>query len=191
LFVALRVPFSTAELFPNEVLEEHSQAKWVLELHVTLFFIGQVSELHLSEIQQALAAVRSPPIAMRLSSVSKVIEEDHYLRTLRIGVEPVVELQELQRRISQSLSFLQSPSFSQEAASAKEAYWRSRREDERNWKPHLTLVRFDEGEEVCWTSAFVEHHKDFQSPTWQADQFHLFESTKDRGYVAEQSYTLQ
>ena len=79
-------------------------ARWVAaeNLHLTLRFIGEVSEDRLADITAALATVKGVPFSMNLSGVGH-FESRRRVRTLWVGIEPNAELEALYGRVESAL----------------------------------------------------------------------------------------
>jgi len=149
-------------------------ARWsdIENLHLTLRFIGEVSEHDAESIDDALTGVRAQPFTLALKGVGHFGGRDP--RALWAGVESDEALVRLQRKIESAL---------QRAGLAPET---------RKFSPHVTLARLRAapGAKVM---AFLARHALYASAAFPVDGFVLFSSElKHTGsvYRAERSYPL-
>lgn len=151
------------------------KAKWVAEenLHVTLRFIGNVSEDVAHDILPALGAVRGRPFTVTLAGAGHFGSRRH-VRTLWLGIERCPELGALYGRIDSALV-------------------RTGLEPEgRKFSPHVTLGRLKNGaphEMRGWLAANTM----FRSMPFTVDRFVLYSSFLGRNgsiYTPEQTFPL-
>ncbi len=133
-------------------------ARWVAEdnLHLTLRFIGEVSEDRLDDITHALALVPGAPFGMTLSGVGH-FESRRRVRVLWAGVEPNKELDALQGRVEHALV-------------------RAGLEPERRkFSAHITLARL-KGVAPAKATDWLSSGEGFYAPPIRVDKFTLLSS---------------
>ncbi len=103
LFVAIELP-QDVQVRIAGLAGGVPSARWVAQenLHLTLRFIGEVSEDRLADVTAALAAVQGAPFAMNLSGVGH-FESRRRVRTLWVGIDPNAELESLYGRVESAL----------------------------------------------------------------------------------------
>jgi len=130
LFVALEIPSTVRENLAALIKSLRAvspQTRWVRSenLHVTLKFIGEVPEVKLVGIREALAGVRSEqPVALAFRGLGFFPNEKHP-RVLCAGIEASPNLKTLAAAI--------------DVATEKLGILR----EQRPFSPHLTLARFE------------------------------------------------
>lgn len=150
-------------------------ADWVApdSMHLTLRFIGDVTEADAEDAHDALTRVRAPGFDMSLRSVGHFSTGDE-LRALWAGVERNERLEQLRRNVDSALVRMGFPP------------------EERRWRPHVTLARCA-GASVLRAQAFLAHHALFRAGPFRVGHFTLFSSLRHSGgtsYVAEAEYAL-
>lgn len=158
LFVAIP-PSEPARAALATLADDLPRARWTPpeRLHLTLRFIGDVSEDQLHRIADALAAVRVAPFPLgaegagffpprgRPRVVWTGVGRGHpFLHRLRQQVDD--------RLLSTGVPFELTP-----------------------FTPHLTIGRVDEAPAAA-VAQWVKRHRDFAGPFWPVDAFHLMES---------------
>ncbi|MGE5206041.1 MAG: RNA 2',3'-cyclic phosphodiesterase [Chlamydiota bacterium] len=127
LFVALDLEPSIRERiarFLDGVREFAPDARWVHaeSLHLTLKFIGEQPDRKLEAMQQALAAIVSPPSSLHLHGYG-FFPTAHSARVFWVGVEADENLSKLASQVEHALEPAGIPS------------------EARAFSPHLTLAR--------------------------------------------------
>jgi len=150
-------------------------ADWVPaeNLHLTLRFIGDITEADAEDAHDALLRVRAPAFDLALAGVGHFATGDE-LRVLWAGVAKSPELQQLQRNIDSALTRMGFPP------------------EERRWRPHVTLARCA-GVHLRRAQAFLAHHALFRAGPFAVEHFTLFSSLRHAGgpiYTAEADYAL-
>jgi 2'-5' RNA ligase len=133
-------------------------AKWVDpgNFHVTIRFIGEVSEDVLADIDEALATIKAPPFAISLARVGQ-FGGGEKTRALWVGVEKNPRLLHLHEKVEHALMRIGLPP------------------DTRKYTPHVTLARLryvHPGE----VQAFIERNALFRAPEFPVDGFSLIAS---------------
>lgn len=150
-------------------------AKWVEDenFHVTLRFIGEVSEGAAEDIHHALMTVRAPRFEIVLAGVGH-FETAGQVRALWVGIEKSPALAALRQRVESALV-------------------RGGLEPEgRRFSPHVTLARLKDAP-LARASSFLAHHNLFRAGPVPVDHFTLYSSfLKSDGplYHAEAEYPL-
>jgi 2'-5' RNA ligase len=174
LFVGLELPAAIrANLSALEV--GLPGAHWVPEdnLHLTLRFIGEVSEGEASDLHDALLGVRVPAFALTISGTG-VFETGRRPHTLWASVDKCDELIRLQGKIESTLV---------KAGCEREG---------RKFTPHITLARL-KGTPLERLHPLLAAHALLREEM-SVDHFTLFSSRLGRGdpvYTAEAEYPLQ
>jgi 2'-5' RNA ligase len=137
-------------------------------LHLTLVFLGDLSDGQLEELHEALSSVRSGRVELRFAGLG-VFGEDRP-RALWAGVEPDPELVALQRAVERAV---------RKAGLAPEA---------RRFVPHVTLVRMKgRREDAAALSAFLVGRVGVAVPPMRAVAFSLMSSRlRPEGAVHEE-----
>lgn len=130
-------------------------------LHITLNFIGAVDHAHLPALSEALASIRHPTFSLTLEGVG-YFGPPNQPRVLWAGITASSTLHTLQQ---QALNALKSAGF---------------QPDDKPYHPHVTLGRCRQNERTAETAtSWLSTQADFKGPTFEVDQFCLFESTRD------------
>ena len=124
LFIAIDLPGTTKDslaILQNGLRE----ARWVARenLHLTVRFIGEVSEEEVHEIHSVLAAVRGTPFTFEFGELG-IFSSAKKLRSMWVGVQDGSSIEILRRQIDRSLFGL---GFKPEG---------------RRYIPHVTVARF-------------------------------------------------
>lgn len=174
LFVGLELP-EDIRLVLTGIFGGVPGADWepTENLHLTLRFIGEVSEGDAEDMHDALMRVRAPGFALTLSGVGHFSTGDE-LRVLWAGVEQSEPLLQLQRNIESALVRAGSPP------------------EGRRFRPHVTLARCA-GVSVLRAQGYFAHHALFRAGPFDVDRFTLFSShrrTDGAIYTPEADYLL-
>lgn len=184
IFIALDIPGEIRERMLQYTERARSlapEARWARPegLHLTLKFIGEVSDAKVEEIKTALAAVKTVPFAIKFESVG-FFPSPKSPRVFWIGVEGGPALSELAALIDDATHKL---------GFAKE---------ERAYSPHLTLARAGSGpgthHELRPLASLLESEAPPQFGTMSAQEFFLYQSRPQRGgakYTKLQRYGLE
>ena len=156
LFIAIDLPETTKDSLA--VLQNGlREAKWVARenLHLTVRFIGEVSEEEVCEIHSVLAAVRGTPFTFEFGEIG-IFSSAKKLRSMWVGVKDGSSIGTLRRHIDRSLFGL---GFKPEG---------------RRYIPHVTVGRFRCGPTVL--PEFMARTGFGTFPSVRVDQFVLFSS---------------
>jgi len=150
-------------------------ADWVApeSMHLTLRFIGDITEADAEDAHDALMRVRAPGFDLSLQGVGHFSTGDE-LRALWAGVARNEPLAQLRRNVDSALVRMGFPP------------------EERRWRPHVTLARCG-GASVLRAQPFLAHHALFRAGPFRVGHFTLFSSLRHSGgasYVAEAEYAL-
>jgi RNA 2',3'-cyclic 3'-phosphodiesterase len=168
LFVALEIPEETRHALADLIdrLKDITRsARWVRPegIHVTLKFIGEAPPEKLPAIKEALAQVRnSAPVEARFRGCG-FFPNERRPRVLWIGVEASPNLAGLAATVEAGLEPLGI------AAEARE------------FKPHLTLARFEGAEGNPRLLEKLQTFEPFDFGGVRTGEFHLFQSQLQRG----------
>ena len=173
LFVALEIPSPVCERL-LALQGGVSGARWLdrEQLHLTLRFIGEVSESTAGDIDDALTGVRVPGFALALAGVGAFGGKAP--RSLWAGVRASSELVHLQRKIENALQRL--------GLSA----------EQRKFTPHVTLARLRDPPRAQ-VQEFLTTVALFSSGDFLVDGFALFSSelaSSGAIYRVERNYPL-
>lgn len=170
LFVALDIPQDVRariSAFAERVRPLCPQARWarVEGLHVTLKFIGEISDERVPQITKALSAIKGAPFDVTFENVG-FFPSAKSPRVFWIGVHAGDALSQLAFSVSESLAAIGIP-----------------RED-KNYSPHLTLARTGSSRDLdhnlkALTSLVTSEVETFGTMT--ADEFFLYRSQLGRG----------
>jgi len=163
LFVALEIPAWVREALAgliNEMRAIAPKVKWVRpeNLHVTLKFIGHIAPERLHAINGSLETVRSGAIVTIDFRGLGFFTNEKRAQVLWAGVEASASLAALAGDVDRALITV---------GFAKET---------RDFKPHLTLARFDPPGMPPVLSKVVERHATRAFGTLRAGTFHLIQS---------------
>ena len=174
LFVGIELPEELKERLAG-ICNGVPGAKWVgpENLHLTLRFIGEVTEARFADIDAALSAVRAPGFELALSGIGH-FASGKVPRVLWVGVEKSEPLAHLQGRV--------------EAACGRAGL----EPEGRKFSAHITLARMG-NVSTSRLGAFLSRDSMFKSAPFLVDEFTLFSSFLTRGgaiHRAEANYRL-
>ena len=156
LFVAIRPPEPIRDLL-LDVMDDSADFRWLSDeqLHLTLRFIGEVERPVADDIADALAAIRSPRLELRITGTDRF--EQRSSGALWAGVEPKTPVAAL-------------------AAKVERACQQAGLEPERRaFHPHITVARW-KGRRTREVAAYLDRTRGLTSDPFEVDQFILFES---------------
>jgi 2'-5' RNA ligase len=132
-------------------------ARWVDagNFHLTLRFIGEISEDVAADVDEALARVKAPRFALQLGGAG--VFGGNKPRALWVGVERSPELVKLRDRVEQAL-----------LRAGLEP-------EERKFTPHVTLARLRDPE-LDTLARFLAAHAQFRPAPLPVDHFSLIAS---------------
>jgi 2'-5' RNA ligase len=163
LFVALEIPTAVRENFADLMASLRAvspPARWVRaeSLHVTLKFIGEVSESRLDAIRSALAGVRSDQLVTLEFRGLGFFPSEKHPRVFWAGIEASPNLKTLAAAIEQTVEKLGIT------------------REQRTFSPHLTLARFEPPKLPERLRAAVQESASHEFGSLSTSQFHLIES---------------
>ena len=141
-------------------------------LHITLRFIGEVSETVASDIDSVLEGLRAQPFALTLRGCGSFGSKEPH--SLWIGIAPCPALVNLNLRIESAL---------QRMGLAAET---------RKYTPHVTLARLKNAP-VSRVNGYIADHAVFAAGPFDVRSFGLYSShvgSQGSQYVLERSYRL-
>jgi len=174
LFVGIALP-EDLRVRLSKMQQGVPAARWVDpdNLHLTLRFIGEVDSVQAQDLDAALIQVRAARFDARLAGVGR-FGQGRKARALWVGVEPVPELDRLERRVERAV---QSAGFAPAG---------------RKFKPHVTLARF-KGDPGQGLYDHLAHHAAFRAESFEVREFVLFSSLLAQAgaiYTPEAAYRL-
>jgi len=175
LFFAIVPPPAVSELL-DDVCEGLSDVHWtdVADFHLTLAFLGEVSEQHVQDLVDVGGSVRTPSFRLELESVG-VFSSRGRPRVLWAGVRKEERLLALQRVLSREL---RQAGFELET---------------RKFHPHVTLGRPDDcpADEI---SDWLGRHLSLRAGPFGVFEFHLMSSERPHDgsrYVSLERFPLR
>ncbi|NQV84023.1 MAG: RNA 2',3'-cyclic phosphodiesterase [Rhodospirillales bacterium] len=150
-------------------------ARWIGDesLHLSLRFIGEVSNGDERDIDLALQSVRGHPFDVTLAGVG-AFDRRGRVHSVWAGVDKPDALKALHARIESALV---------------RAGWEP---EHRKFKPHVALARIKNGAATD-VARYLETHAGFKAPAFTVAHFTLFESHLGNGgahYTVLQDYPL-
>lgn len=176
LFTGLEIPAPAAERLCT--LQSGLQnARWISpeNFHITLRFIGDVSEDTAFEIDEALSQIHAQPFDLHLDSLGSFgHSKPHALWAGVAESEPLRALQARQEITLQKLGLTPEP---------------------RKYTPHVTLARLSKrATNAGDVMGYIEHRNLFSTLPFEVSRFVLFSARNSKGggpYVAERTYDLE
>jgi len=106
-FIAIDLPDEVKEELSKVQKEINKNAKFKFvepqNLHLTLKFLGEISDYNLNQIKEALKQIKFRKIKARLNDIG-VFPSPNYVRVVWIGLEPSEKIKELHKKIDEALS---------------------------------------------------------------------------------------
>jgi 2'-5' RNA ligase len=132
-------------------------AKWTERdnLHLTLNFIGEVSEQLAEDVDEALSGIRMESFPLELKGTGS-FSSGRDIKVLWVGVAPSEPLHRLKEKIDRTLEKYAIPF------------------EKRKYHPHVTLARFRFGAEEAKVAQFMAGHNLFSGDAFEVDHFTLF-----------------
>jgi 2'-5' RNA ligase len=167
LFVALDIPEETRrslDALIQRFAETCRGARWIHadNLHVTLKFIGHLDETRLPDVKNALVDVESPaPIEIAFRKFG-FFPNDRHPHVLWVGMEAGPALADLAAQIDTKLQPLSVP------------------HEEREFRPHLTLARFNSPDGLPKLRQMIAGLPSQEFGATLAREFYLYESVLKR-----------
>jgi len=171
IFVGIKIPEDIKNLL-STLKRKIKGGRWLRkdQLHLTLSYIGEVSEFDLERIKNSLNGILSHPLNLRLNGVG-----NFSTKALWAGISPSKELSLLKKEIDKRLK---SENINL---------------DKRKFIPHITLARIRNGK-VEEIADFLECFCRVKSDEFEVNKFVLFSSKlkKDGAeYLIESEFSLK
>lgn len=176
LFVAIDLPETVKDNLTDLQQFNIPGARWTRrnQMHITLHFIGEVSEQTLEATRDALTMVRADDFDLTLADVGYFPPKGK-IRVLWTGVQSHPGLMALHEKTGTAL--------------ATTGY----HVEKRPYKPHITLARFRRAPSAEPVSVFMQAHQDFVLEPFPVRQFTLYSSqlsSEGAIYRAIQTFSL-
>ena len=157
LFVALQ-PTEPVRAALAGLIGDISHARWTPppQLHITLRFIGEVSDFSRQQIEEALDRVRVQPFFLATKGAGRFPPRGHP-SVVWAGVAGHPHLHQLRQQVDDRLLATGVPF------------------ELRPFVPHFTLGRTKEASAGA-VEQWLKRHRDFTGPAWRVDAFHLMAS---------------
>ncbi len=159
----------TAISFPSEVLSNlkllglalpgNKTFRWE-QAHLTLNFLGEISEEGIETIKKALTQFESAPFSLQLQGLG-TFPQQGIPRVLWTGVAPCPPLLSLQEKLKKQCLSLGIP------------------QEQRSYRPHVTLIRFRHPPSPQVLKDFLRKYASFETPIFPITYFSLFSSKLD------------
>ncbi|MDO3722864.1 RNA 2',3'-cyclic phosphodiesterase [Marinobacter sp. chi1] len=174
LFFSIELPAPVKERL-LQVRASVAGARWQssAQLHLTLLFLGQVSEGRVSELCDAARCLRLPPFDLSVAGVG-CFGQPASPRNLWVGASPREPLVALQAALKENLGPL---GFEFE---------------KRTFRPHITLARFKK--QRGSVAGLLEEYRDADFGSFQVTEFVLYQSTQGAGgsvYTVVERFALE
>src|SRR2546423_991483 len=183
IFIALDIPKEIRDRlseYAERMRPLAPEARWarIEGLHVTLKFIGEVSDARVQEVKAALAQVKAKPFEVEFKDVG-FFPSHASGRVFWAGVHASEALPQLASNIEDALEKLGIP------------------KEKRPYQPHLTLAKAGEGPGAKYRFNVLRQKLDPKAPpqfgTMTAKEFYLYRSEIMRGgarYTKLERYSL-
>jgi 2'-5' RNA ligase len=158
LFTGLAIPAGIAAQL-DRMQGGIDGARWTEthNYHITLNFIGEVSEAMAEEIDAALCGVRAKAFSLSLAGTG-IFGEGESARHLWMGVAPEDALFRLQEKTFRALDTGRFPA------------------EKRKYTPHVTMARLKKSADPAAVAAFMQEHNLFRSSPFAVNEFILYRS---------------
>ncbi|MEZ4667601.1 MAG: RNA 2',3'-cyclic phosphodiesterase [Anaerolineae bacterium] len=177
LFVALDLPDEVKKQITN-LYYNIDGLRWVKveQLHLTLRFIGEVTDKQEEAIRSSLGAVQAAPFSFQLTGIGQFPGRGKP-RVIWVGVTPHTQLTSLHHQIE---ARIQSIGYGATDTS---------------FSPHITMarVKFVSDASLALLKQFFDTHRAFKTDAIHIDHFTLYSSTlssEGASYKAEAIYSL-
>jgi 2'-5' RNA ligase len=157
-FVAIELPSSMKEKIKN-ISHGITGARWTPmdQLHLTLRFIGDISEKTMGRVHEALSRVRAAQLCFSLKSVG-CFPARKRPRVLWVGIDNQQSVMQLQSHVEAAVQ-----------SAGVEA-------QQRAFHPHITVARFRNGSTPAVVIPFLQQHALFATESTSVTRFALFSS---------------
>lgn len=162
LFVSIE-PAGPVRAALAELCGDIARAHWTPagQLHLTLRFIGSVSENSRQRIEEALARVSVRPFFLAVEKTGRFPPRGHPA-VIWAGVDGHPHLHQLRQQVDDRLLETGVPF------------------ELRPFVPHFTLARTGEASDGA-VAQWIKRHREFTGPAWRVEAFHLMESRLSDG----------
>ncbi|HXQ98426.1 MAG TPA: RNA 2',3'-cyclic phosphodiesterase [Candidatus Limnocylindrales bacterium] len=152
-------------------------ARWVRTegMHITLKFIGETNEDRMGTIREALRNVHSSAPAEMVFRKLVFFPNERRPRVLWVGIEASPNLGEIAREIESKLEHAGIP------------------KEPREFKPHLTLARFNEPRGLDVLQAAIREAGEANLGSMRTGEMYLYKSNLERGgaqYVKLETFPI-
>lgn len=162
VFIALPIPPEIcASLLPLQTGLEGARFSPISNFHITLRFIGGISEDLISDLDEKLGEIEFPCFELRLSGISYFGKDKPH--SVHAIVSENNALNALQRKCDDICKLLGFES------------------DRKKYVPHLTLGYLSPDILIPNLMEFCARHALFKSKIWKADRFYLYSSSLRNG----------
>lgn len=127
------------------------------QLHLTLFFLGNVPEKNLPKVKEALGGIKQNSFLLKLKGVG-CFPNSKRPRILWVGIPLTNELSKLKKETDDALQDL------------------GYQKEKRPFHPHLTLARIKKPHPKG-IEDFLNKNLSFQTPDFPVNEFYLYQST--------------
>lgn len=177
LFVAIELPENVKAALIALQQRVFPAARWskYTQMHLTLHFIGAVTDAQFAAIRAALGTVQRPPFDLTLRGVGVFPHQDR-ARVLWAGVARAPGLLQLHQQLAEALK---PTGFTPE---------------DRPYAPHVTLARFHQAPPRDSVQQYLLAQQRFATPHFTVSEFILFSSDLQPDgavYTPEQRYSLR
>jgi 2'-5' RNA ligase len=157
LFVAIQPPEPVRSALTT-LIGDIARARWTppQQFHITLRFIGDVSDPSQQQIEETLEQVRVRPFFLAVEHVGRFPPRGHPA-VVWAGVASHPHLHQLRQQVDDRLLTTGVPF------------------ELRPFVPHVTLARTKDAS-LGGVEQWLRHHRDFTGPAWRVDAFHLMAS---------------
>lgn len=154
---------ATLSAFIQKLDKGSANIRWVKPpgMHLTLKFLGEVSEERIPEIRSVLARLAQDytHFQLTLKGTGTFPPPPRTPRVVWVGIEKNEGLQNIQIRVENELHKIQFP------------------KEKRKFHPHLTLGRVKNPKNIQWIMETLDHHRQAEFGTMSVNKFIFFKST--------------
>jgi 2'-5' RNA ligase len=161
LFIAIELPTDIKDRL-LALKTDIPTARWLKaqQMHLTMRFIGEVSDKQTNEITSALQKIESAAFDMSLNGVGRFpAQKKRSTRILWVGVDAGPQLENLHGKIEMALDEIGFPP------------------DKKRFNPHITLARLKANKTPAQAVGFLADNADFNAGTFAVARFVLVKST--------------
>ena len=158
LFAGLAIPPDLADDFAR-LQGGIPDARWTARdnFHVTLSYIGEVSEDAVEDVDEALASVFAPAFNLQIAGMDS-FSQGNDPKVIWFGLAPNIALLGLKNKVDAALERYGLPF------------------EKRKYIPHVTLARFRQLPDTQKTVDFMQAHASIETDPFPVDEFILYNS---------------